>query len=255
MADAGGAVISAMPPKRFFACSAALALLLPMAGHGADETPAPKAAKEARQPQKPPAFPPAYLSTVQEAVRHFHTRDFEATVVKLDEADKIVPPTPMTLNMRGAIAIEQREFEKGTQFLQQALKLDPKFFPARFNLGEIPFLQKRYAEARQVFEELLADDPKSEMLLFRIFLTHLLEGNDEAAKTAQSRIRFPGDTAAYYYANAAWEFAHKNETEGWKWIQSGDWVFTREKNLYFADVLVDLGWIKRGPSQGAAQSQ
>jgi tetratricopeptide (TPR) repeat protein len=220
--------------------------LLPLA-HGTDEQPpAPAERNPAEEKKEKPApLPPAYHQAIQEAVRRFHARDFDATLARLDEADKLAPANAITLNVRGAIAIERRQFDQGTRLLRDALKLDPKFFPARFNLGEIPFLQKRYAEARQIFEDLLVDDPGNELLLFRIFLTFLLEGNEEAARTALTKIKFPGDTGAYYYAQAAWEFSRGNEPEAQKWIKSGDWVFTREKNIYFADVFYDLGWLKR----------
>lgn len=197
-------------------------------------------------------YPPAYVQVLRRAIQSFSERDFAAANQQLDEAEKMFPPSVYSLNMRGAIAIEQKRFEEGEKHCQAALKQDPKFFPARFNLAEIPFVQKRYAEARKGFEELLEKDPKNELLQYRIFLTYLLEGNDPAAQKALEAIRFPSNTAAYYYAHAAWEFAHGNEEKALGWVRSGDWVFPAFRNTNFADVLADLGWLKRPGSKATA---
>jgi Flp pilus assembly protein TadD len=90
-----------------------------------------------------PQFSPEYITQVREAVRAFQSRDFEGTTAALDKADALQPPTPTTLNIRGAVAIEQQRFDEGRKLCEDALKLEPKFFPAKFNLAEIPFLQKK----------------------------------------------------------------------------------------------------------------
>jgi hypothetical protein len=61
-------------------------------------------------------------------------------------------------------------------------------------------------------------------------------------------IPFPGDTPAYYYANAAWEFAHESPEEAKKWLGRADWTFGPEKSALFADSLYEIGWMKRGES-------
>ena len=152
------------------------------------------------------------------------------------------------------MAIEQRQFEEGAKFLQEALKLDPKYFPARFNVGELPLVQKRYAEARATFEKLLEEFPKDELILFRIFLCHLLEKNDTAARQALDNIPFPGDTPAFYYANGAWEFAHNNAAEAQKWIARGNWVFPKDKVANFATALYEAGWLERPKTKRSGQA-
>jgi len=193
----------------------------------------------------PNDYPPAYNVAVGKAFECFHTRDFVAAMKYLDEADRAVPQTPAVLNARGAIAIEKRQFDQGAKYCIAALEKDPQFFLARFNLGEIPFMQKRYPEARALYEEVLAAQPSNELVQYRIFLTYLLDKNEASAHAALNRIRYPGDTGAYYYAHAAWEFSRGNTTEAVRWLNAGDWIFSKEKNIYLADPLADLGWIKR----------
>lgn len=191
------------------------------------------------------APPPEYTVAVGKAFDFFHKRDFVSANRFLDEADRFVPDTPAVLNARGAIAIERKQFDDGIKYCTQALEKDPQFFLARFNLGEIPFLQKHYAEARTFYQQVLASQPSNELVQFRIFLTYLLENNEASAKAALDRVKFPGDTAAYYYAHAAWDYTHGDKRGASDWVNNGDWIFGKENNVYLADPFYDLGWLKR----------
>ena len=202
-------------------------------------TPAPQS------PNRGKVYPPAYVQAVNEVFRAFRTRDWARTLEALDKADKILPPTPVTLNTRGAIAIEERKFEEGARLCEEALKLDPKFYAARFNLAEIPLVQGRYAESRKMFEKFIRENPKDELARFRIFLTLLLEKNYDDARRAIDQIPFPGDTPAYYYANAGWEFAHASPDEAKKWLGRAEWTFGPDKCAMFADSFYEIGWMKR----------
>lgn len=197
----------------------------------------------AEEPAKP--YPAEYLSHLREALRTFQARDFDATLAAMDKADAIVPPTPTALNIRGAVAIEGRKFEEGMKYCNDALKQDPKFFPAQFNLAEIPFLQKKYAQARGLFEKLFLAHPKDDLLKFRIFMCKLLDKDEAGAKEMLDAIPFLSDSPIYYYSQAAWEFSHERREEGLKWVRSGSSVFAPNRLANFADVFFDLGWLER----------
>ncbi len=193
--------------------------------------------------------PPEYFAALREAVGAFIARDFEKTLKAVDAAEAILPPNQITLNTRGAVLIEQKKFAEGEEFCRKALKIDPKFYPARFNLCEVPLVQKRYAEARAMFQKLLEENPKDELAQFRILLTYLLEKNDDAARKVLDAIPFPSSTCAYYYGNAAWEFAHGNMAEGEKWVVRGNWVFKPEMTNNFSQPFIEIGWLKSNPGQ------
>jgi tetratricopeptide (TPR) repeat protein len=192
--------------------------------------------------------PPEYLTALRQAVRSFNARDFPATIRAIDSAEVLRPPNPITLNTRGAALIEQKKFEEGAAFCRKALAIDAKFYPARFNLCEVPLVQKRYADARTMFQKLLDENPKDELVQFRIMLTWLLEKKDPEARRALEAIPFPGDTPAYYYGNAAWEYAHDNEVEGRKWVMRGNWVFRPEVTANFSQPFLEIGWLKTAPA-------
>ncbi len=205
-------------------------------------------AEEGAKENKGPSL--EFRIAVRKAIEHFDARNFAGTIQQCEVMEKIAPASAVVINMRAAVAIEERRLEEGNELCRKALELDPRYFPARFNLAEILFLQKKFAESRDGFEQLLAEDPANELVQYRVFLTYLLEGNDAAAEDALKRIKYPGNSGAYYYAKAAWAIKHGQQEEGDGWIKSGDWVFSRQKNYHLAEALYDLGWLKR-PADGA----
>ena len=224
--------------KRFIAC---VLLIVSLA--------AAESLRAAEDPLKNPS--PEYVTALREAVRAFNGRDFDKALKALDTAETIYPPNALTLNTRGAALIEQKRYDEGAGFCRKALEIDPKFYPARFNLCEVPLVQKHYAEARSMFMKLHDENPKDELVQFRILLTWLLEKNDGEARRVLDSIPFPSNTPAYYYGNAAWEFAHGNAVEGNKWVMRGNWVFKPEVTTNFSQPFLEIGWLKTAPGTSA----
>ncbi len=127
------------------------------------------------------------------------------------------------------------------------MEIDPDLFPARFNIAEIDFLQRKYPEARDKFQAMLAKQPANELLEFKIFLTYLMQKKDKEAREALDAMKFPSDTPGYYFAHAAWEFAHDNPEEAATWMASSLRVFKPQENLLYATSMYDLGWLKERP--------
>ena len=208
---------------------------------------------KAFRPSKPAPsnFPTQYLLYVAEAMKSFQARDFVGALSYADRADALLPPTVWTLNVRGAVAIERHDFALGEKYCNDALKMDPNFFPAKFNLCEIPFLQGKYPVARRgwqtLYERMAPDDPTVELLIYRIFLTYLLESDMTMAKEWLNKLPFPSQTPAYQYANAAWERQNGNLEKWQEWIESAEFIWPLSKRASFADVLLQLKWLKSDP--------
>ena len=195
--------------------------------------------------EAPKDMPPEYIKTVQVAMRSFSSRDFKTAIALVDKAEGMYQPTAMTVNVRAAIAIEEKKFDEGREHCLKALQLDPKFFPALFNLAEIPFMQGKFAEARLAYEKLLDDESSADLIKFRLYLTYLLEKNDEVAKQLLEKIPLLNDSPIYFYGYAAWEFAHGNEKKAQSYLNSAEAVFPKAKRSNFLDVFYDIGWMKR----------
>lgn len=199
-------------------------------------------------------LPREYQLLVDEAFKRFQIRDFKGAISYVDKADQMQAPTVWTLNVRGAVAIEERRFEEGVRFCDTALKLDPGFFPAKFNLCEIPFLQGKYADARKAWEDLYhhypvnpafrKEDGTPELLIYRIFLCFVLEKDMANARVWMDKIPFPSVTPSYHYANAIWERAAGHEDKWKEWMSEAEFIWPENKRANFIDVLIQLGWMK-----------
>jgi tetratricopeptide (TPR) repeat protein len=189
-------------------------------------------------------------SRVEQARQAYQHRDFVAARKFIDDADTADPNQPATLNLRGEILLEQKQFDQAEAEFKKALKADPKFRQAQFNLALVPLKKKDYATARDRFEALLGKVPggdKSEaaqLIKFNVYMTWLLEGKDSRAQKLMEQFQFTGDTPALYYAQAAWEFKHNNPTKATDWITSAKKIYSPALNVVFADSFYDLGWMQ-----------
>jgi len=189
-------------------------------------------------------------SRVEQARQAYQQRDFVAARKFIDDADAADPNQPATLNLRGEILLEQKQFDQAEAEFKKALKADSKFRQAQFNLALVPLKKKDYATARDRFEALLskaAGGDKSEaaqLIKFNVYMTWLLEGKDSRAQKLMEQFQFTGDTPALYYAQAAWEFKHNNPTKATDWITSAKKIYSPALNIVFADSFYDLGWMQ-----------
>lgn len=186
---------------------------------------------------------PAYIALIRDADEAFIRRDFQTAWKKLDEADKIKPDLFDSTCLRASILAEKREFAKAQLYYEKALTIQPNSFLPKFNQAEMLLMQKKYAEAQTAFGQLVAPPQDKELVDFKIVVCFLGLGNDAKARAVLDQMKFPGGTAAYYFANAAWEFAHGNKDKAKQWMNSGDSIFGESKNYMFHDSLADMGWM------------
>ena len=222
----------------------------------AQEKPADTAKNTKPKPSAPKQFyTKEYQMLIFEAMRSFQVHDYKSALALTEKAEALMPPTPMTWNVRGAVAIEMRQFEEGEKYCQQALKLNRFFFPARYNLCEIPFLKGEYAEARKMWQALYGsyradypaftkEDEMPELLIYRITIAFLLEKDFVHAKDWLEKIPFPSVTPAYQYAHAAWEHETGDRAKWEEWLKSARFIWPDAKRTNFVDVLVQLKWLK-----------
>ena len=186
----------------------------------------------------------------EQALQAYEQRDFDSAARLAEQADTAEPNQPQILNLRGAILLEQQKYDEAEGFFKEALKVDPKFREAQFNLADVPFRNKDYAKARDRFQALLKQTPggdknqAAQLINFKMFLTYLLEGKDSRAQKVMEQFQFSGDTPALYYAEAAWEFKHDNPEKANDWITSARKIYPSASNGVYAAGFYDLGWLK-----------
>jgi tetratricopeptide (TPR) repeat protein len=209
-----------------------------------------RAALELSSPAEKAAKTKAFArSRVEQARQAYQQRDFATAMKFVDEANTADPNQAATLNLRGEIFLEQKQFDQAEAEFKKAIKADGKFRQAQFNLALVPLKKKDYTTARDRFEALLgkSGSDKSEagqLIKFNIYMTYLLEGKDSRAQKLMEQFQFTGDTPALYYAQAAWEFKRDNPTKATEWITSAKKIYSPALNLVFADSFYDLGWMQ-----------
>ena len=210
----------------------------------------------AERSEKTKAVARSKFEQAQQALRQ---RDFATSAKLVDEADQAQPNQPSTLNLRGEILMQQKQFDQAEAAFKRAAKLDPKFREAQYNLAQIPFKNKDYAKARERFETLFKQTPggdknqAAQLIKFKIYMTLLLEGKESRAQAIMEQFQFTGDTPALYYAQAAWEFKHNNPEKAADWTASAKRIYSPALNSVFADAFYDVGWMQ-SPEIAAAST-
>ena len=87
-------------------------------------------------------------------------KEFDAALTSINALEKKDPKSPLIWNYRGAAYLGKKDAARSRDSFNQALKLDPGFFPAAANLAQLDLKDKNPAAARQRFETILKADPK-----------------------------------------------------------------------------------------------
>jgi len=177
---------------------------------------------------------------IQAALVDFDSKNYDAALIKLEAVDSKMPDDPFVQNLLGAAYTKKKDYAVAKKYFDKALAKQPDFFPAKFNVGELFFLQRQYAEALVYFQKMQEADPRNELLQFKIFLCHLQLGDKEAAAKALKGIKYPGDTPAWYYGQAAWESKNGNNKKALEYITGAQYIFG-PKTALFDETFQDLG--------------
>src|SRR5437867_10873196 len=185
------------------------------------------------------------------AYRAFDAKKFAEALKQLDAIDARQPDLAASKNLRGVILMRQGNYDQAESALQEAARIDPKFWNARFNLAEIPFLKKDWTEARNRFEQLLSNGESdlakeaSQLIQYKILLTYLLEGKDNMVDSIQAKLELSPDTPAVNYVKAAVALRQKNQKEAKDWISAAEKNFSPQLNKLFAESLYEVGWLEK----------
>ncbi len=190
------------------------------------------------------------------AYRAFDSKKFSEALKQLDAIDARQPDLAASKNLRGVILMRQGKYDEAETALQEAARIDPKFWNARFNLAEIPFLKKDWAEARKRFEQLLASGGSdlakeaSQLIQYKILLTYLQEGKGNMVDSMLAKLELSPDTPAVDYVKAAVALQQKNQSEAKDWISAAEKNYSPQLNKLFAESLYEAGWLEKPSGEG-----
>jgi len=185
------------------------------------------------------------------AYKAFDAKKFSEALKQLDAIDARQPDLAASRNLRGVILMRQGNYGQAETTFQEAAKIDPKFWNARFNLAQIPFLKKDWGEARKRFEQLLSSGESdlakeaSQLIQYKILLTYLMEGKGNMVDSILAKLELSPDTPAVDYVKAAVALQQKNQKEANDWISAAQKNFTPQLNKLFAESLYEIGWLEK----------
>jgi tetratricopeptide (TPR) repeat protein len=192
------------------------------------------------------------------AFREFDANNFPEALKQLDAIDARQPDLAESQNLRGVIFMREGLYDKAEAALHEALRIDSKFWNARFNLAEIPFLKKDWVEARNRFQDLLSNNisdlqgEAAQLIQYKILLTYLLEGKENMVDSILAKFELSPETPAVHYANAAIALQHNNTKEAKDWIAAAEKSFSPQLNKLFAESLYEVGWLPKQAGQARA---
>ncbi|MBS0657335.1 MAG: hypothetical protein JSR82_03705 [Verrucomicrobia bacterium] len=153
-----------------------------------------------------------FMARYLAAAGRYRLRDYEGAVAFLEQAEWLRPQQADVSDFRGLIAQRQRDFNEAERWYKRALRQNPNLWSARFHYADLPFAYKNYAAARGRYEALLTQlDPRAqarerELVQFKIFLTHLLQGRVATARAYAQKFAGNPRSPAKPYVDAALAF-------------------------------------------------
>jgi len=177
---------------------------------------------------------------IQASLADFDAKNYDAALVKLEAVNAKMPGDAFVQNLLGAAYTKKKDYATAQKYFDKSLEKQPDFFPAKFNVGELLFLQRRYAEALAYFQKMQEKDSQNELLQFKIFLCDLQLGDKDKAAKALKGIKYPGDTPAWYYGQAAWASKNGDNKKALEYVTGAQYIFG-PKTALFDETFEDLG--------------
>jgi tetratricopeptide (TPR) repeat protein len=179
-------------------------------------------------------------AALERATTAFNQGKFEEAEKQVDTAAKADSKRPDIPNLRGAIFTREKRYAEATQQFNQALALDPQFYPAKLNLAEVKLLEGQYAEATEEYQALKVLDPGSELVDFKLALCALLEGEQSKAIGIVDLMKFPGKTPAYYYARGAIALKRGEQGAAQNYFENARKYYSEDECRYFVVSLKEI---------------
>jgi Tfp pilus assembly protein PilF len=180
-------------------------------------------------------------AAIERVLADFEDEKYDSALAQLEELQKARPNDPLILNLFGSVYLKKQNYQKAERSFRESLQNEPGFFPANYNLGELLFLQGKFPQAREHFQAMRASDARNELLQFKVGLCDLQAGEIDRAKRVMNAIKYPGDSPAWYYGQAALANKEGDTAKAREYVRGAKYVYGPEKTALFDETFETLG--------------
>jgi hypothetical protein len=183
------------------------------------------------------------LANVEEA---FYGQYLNDGLFSPPESEKQPPDEGFLDTLRPEFLIGQKQLAETETPLCLAPNDGPSLAEASGDRSGSTLKSQQLAQARDRLEKLFAvatDRRSQQLILYKVFLTFVLEGLDDQAELLRQRFSYTGETPALYYAHAAWAFQHGHSASGNDWVKAAERIYPPELNSLFLDDFYRLRWV------------
>ncbi len=168
---------------------------------------------------------------------------------RFDEAAKVAdrlaasaPKNPLPILYRGQVAMYKGDFAKATSTFDEALKLDPKFIPARYYKAQTLAAQGNVAGAKAELSAIVTQDPKNSLAYVKLAQIAIQEGREADVSNLLNKASAasPKDAtprlvlAAYYLSRQKFKEADAATTAALKIAPDNDEATALQGQIQFA---------------------
>lgn len=88
-------------------------------------------------------------------------KDYAGALKAIDALEKKAPDKPFAANLRARVLMQQGEKEAARKSFEQALKIQPTFYPATSALAQLALMDGKPDEAKRLLDEAMKADPRN----------------------------------------------------------------------------------------------
>ncbi|MGO9446978.1 MAG: XrtA/PEP-CTERM system TPR-repeat protein PrsT [Thiobacillaceae bacterium] len=139
-------------------------------------------------------------------VMHLSRGEYDAALQAISALEKKLPNNPVTQNLRAGALLAKKDRVGARRALEQALAVQPDFFPAAMNLARLDIAENNLDAARKMFASIVAKDKTNIPAMMALANLAGIQGNDseavlwlEKAAKADPKAVMPRVAIARYY--------------------------------------------------------
>lgn len=174
-----------------------------------------------------------YIHLFQQAKQAYAIGDWAVCYGLLSQCEFIYNKNPHVWNLRAVCLIAQKNYTEAEQELNKAIQVLPHDETTLMNIANLHMGKGEFRQCIEQIRKIIDSlpEPRSpelvDILLFRIYLCHLMLGERKEAQAVVSHLNPLSDTPLYYYSQAALHISRGKRAQARQDINAADAIYTK----------------------------